>query len=554
VPAMTTGTHQSRYAATQEPEAADGWHLERLTAPSRLFGANGLRTGPDGRIYIAQVTGSQISALDVDTGAVETISAKGGDIIAPDDVAFDSRGNLVVTEVMDGRVSLRDTTGRTRVLRDDVPSANGITFHRDRLFIGECREGGRLMEFDLGGGPPRILAENLPSPNAMEVGPDGLLYFPVMGANEIWRIDPDLKNPSVPETVATGLGVPDSVKFDAEGFIVSTQVASGQVLRIDPRTGEQRVMAQLNPGLDNCTFVDGRLFVSNFTGEITELVGVGATSTTLPGALNWPLDLAVGHDGRLYVADGTYFYAVAQDGALETVGMLFSPGYPGFLRGLVPSGPGEFVVTTSGGQIGRYRPGPDETDVLADGLDQLYGVAIAPSGIVAAEQGTGRVVSVNASGHVDVLATGLADPVGVTVTADGDVLVAESGAGRVVRVASSGVEPVVDGLGRPQGILAFGGQERSDSGIGPGGALFIVDAGEKAVIAFDPATGSRTTLASGLPVGPPPGVVPKPLKGMPPFSGPQGPFAGIAAGPDGTLYVSADGEGSVLALRRVTAT
>ena len=27
---------------------------------------------------------------------------------------------------------------------------------------------------------------------------------------------------------------------------------------------------------------------------------------------------------------------------------------------------------------------------------------------------------------------------------------------------------------------------------------------------------------------------------MPPFSGPQGPFAGIAAGPDGTLYVSAD--------------
>ena len=87
-------------------------------------------------------------------------------------------------------------------------------------------------------------------------------------------------------------------------------------------------------------------------------------------------------------------------------------------------------------------------------------------------------------------------------------------------------------------------------GVGPRGALFIVDAGEKAVVAFDPATGARTTIASGLPVGPPPGVVPKPLKGMPPFSGPQGPFAGIAAGPDGTLYVSADGDGSVLALRR----
>ena len=64
--------------------------------------------------------------------------------------------------------------------------------------------------------------------------------------------------------------------------------------------------------------------------------------------------------------------------------------------------------------------------------------------------------------------------------------------------------------------------------------------------------GSATVLdvASGLPVGPPPGVVPKPLLGMPPFSGPQGPFAGITVGPDGTLYVSADGDGSVLALRR----
>jgi sugar lactone lactonase YvrE len=536
---MTTGTptseQQSRYGVAGQPVVAQGWRVDRLTAPSRLFGANGLRTGPDGRIYIAQVTGSQISALDLATGALETVSARGGDIIAPDDIAFDSRGNLVATEVMDGRVSMRDASGHTRVLRDDVPSANGITFFSDRLFIGECREDGRLMELDLGGGAPRILAEHVPSPNAMEVGPDGLLYFPVMGANEIWRIHPDGGDV---EIVATGLGVPDSVKFDADGLIVSTQVASGQVLSIDPRTGEQRVIAQLNPGLDNCTIVDGRLFVSNFTGEITEIVGHGATRTALPGALNWPLDLAVGDDGRVYVADGTYFYAIEPDGTLQTVGMLFSPGYPGFLRGLVRSGPGEFVVTTSGGQLGRYRPGSNETDYLAAGFDQLYGVALAPGGIVAAEQGTGRLVSVDSSGGVDVLAAGLDTPVGVTVTRDGDVLVAESGAGRVVRVTSSGTEPVVEGLERPQGILAIGD------------ALFIVDAGAKSVVGFDRTTGARTTIAAGLPIGPPPGVAPKPLKGMPPFSGPQGPFAGIAAAPDGTLYVSADGDGSVLALSR----
>ena len=47
------------------------------------------------------------------------------------------------------------------------------------------------MELDGSGSIVRILAENLPSPNAMEVGPDGMLYYPVMTANEIWRIDPD---------------------------------------------------------------------------------------------------------------------------------------------------------------------------------------------------------------------------------------------------------------------------------------------------------------------------------------------------------------------------
>jgi sugar lactone lactonase YvrE len=505
-------------------------------APSRLFGANGVRTGPDGRIYVAQVTGSQISALDLATGEVATVSAKGGDIVAPDDIAFDPDGNLFATEVMDGRVSVREPDGTTRVLRDDVPSANGITFHRGRLFIGECREGGRLMEFDLTGGPPRVLLANVPSPNAMEVGPDGLLYFPVMGANEIWRIDPDAGGP--PETVATGLGVPDSVKFDPQGFIVSTQVATGQVLRIDPRTGAQTTLAQLTPGLDNCTFVDGRLFVSNFTGAITEILGGGETRTVLPGALNWPLDLAIGDDGRVYVADGTYFYAVGPDGSLQTVGMLFSPGYPGFLRGLASSAPGEFVVTTSGGQIAKYRPATNECDYLADGFDQLYGVAVAPSGVVAAEQGTGRALLVNHQRGVETIATGLDRPVGVAVGPDGDVLVAESGAGRVVRVTPSGVETVVDDLHCPQGILVTDGQ------------LFIVDAGSKAVLSVDLATGSRTTIAAGLAVGPPPGVEPKPLKGMPPFSGPQGPFAGITAGRDGTLYVSADGEGSVLALRR----
>jgi glucose/arabinose dehydrogenase len=316
--------------------------------------------------------------------------------------------------------------------------------------------------------------------------------------------------------VVGDLGTPVAVKFDSRGRIVSPQVATGEVLRIDPRTGDRTVLARLSPGLDNLTFVDDRLFVSNFDGHITEILTGGETRTVLPGGLNWPLDLAMGDDGRLYVADGTNLYVLLPGGALKSLGMLFSPGYPGFLRGLTPAADGGFVVTTSGGQVARYRPGDQASEVLADGLDQLYGVALARGGaVVVAERGAGRVLSVH-GGRVEVLAAGLRDPLGVAIAPDGTCLVSEAGAGRVVRLTGSGIETVLDGLQQPQGILVH--------------------------------EGARRTLAADLPVGAPSGVTPKPLRGLPPFSGPQGPFAGITAGPDGTLYVSADAEGSVLAL------
>ena len=194
-----------RYTAARSPGLAGGWTQQRLTEPSRLYGANGIRTGPDGRIYIAQVSGSQISAIDVETGAIEAISPMGGDIVGPDDLAFDSEGNLYATEITEGRVSVRAPNGTTRVLQGDMPVANPITFHEGRLIAGECRIGGRIMELDLNGGAPRMILDNVPMPNAFSVGPDGKLYTPVMGTNEIWRVSLE---GGAPEKVAADLGVP----------------------------------------------------------------------------------------------------------------------------------------------------------------------------------------------------------------------------------------------------------------------------------------------------------------------------------------------------------
>src|SRR5262245_36497125 len=232
----------SRFTGPATISPTKGWTVSRVTPPSALFGANGMRVGPDSRLYVAQAFGSQISAIDTTSGAITTISPIGGPIVAPDDLAFDSQGTLYITEVMSERVCARSPNGALRIIADNVPAANGITQWRDRLFMDECRHEGRLFELFPDGSAPRMIAENLPLPNALNVGPDGKIYFPAIGANEIWRV---ALEGGKPEVFAKDMAVPTAVKFDSKGFLLSTQGASGEILRFDLQSGDRRVVAKL---------------------------------------------------------------------------------------------------------------------------------------------------------------------------------------------------------------------------------------------------------------------------------------------------------------------
>jgi sugar lactone lactonase YvrE len=517
------------------PSAAAGWTLEHLTRPSRLYSANGLRTGADDRIYVAQVAGSEIAAVDVDSGEIEVISPRGGAIIGPDDLAFDDDGNLYATEITENQVRMLAPNGESRVIQGDIPVANPITYHRGHLIAGELRIGGRILELDRNGGAARVIYEGVPMVNAFDFGPDGKLYFPAQAANEIWRIGLD---GGEPEVVAKDLGMPDSVKFHPDGYIVSTQVHSGQVLKIDPRTGAKSVLADIGPGLDNVTFVKGRTFVSHITGSIHEILGEGRVRALVEKGLEWPLGLAVGPDGTIFVADGGFSYTLRPGGELELVGMLFVPGCPGWIRGAAADGAGQWVVTTANGAVARWRPAEGAQEELASGYDRLMGVAILPGGgIVFAEWATGRVLMVE-RGETSELAKGLDKPMGVAVDAEGGVYVSESGAGRVVALSGGKARTIVDGLGRPEGIAVHGGR------------LYVVDTLGKAVTEVELATGARRIIASNLPVAAPPGVSFKQLGGVGDMCGPMHTFTGLAAGADGVVYVAGDGDGSVLAIRR----
>ncbi len=139
--------------STVTPSTAPGWRFEVVTPPSRLGGANGMTFGPDGRLYVTQVFGSQITAIDIETGRHEVGSPLGAGIAGPDDAIFGADGTLYATEPMFGRVTARQPDGSYRVVRADLPAANGCTMDhaRQRLFIDEFRPGGRLLEVDPAG-------------------------------------------------------------------------------------------------------------------------------------------------------------------------------------------------------------------------------------------------------------------------------------------------------------------------------------------------------------------------------------------------------------------
>ncbi|MDE2405745.1 MAG: gluconolaconase [Sphingomonadales bacterium] len=524
----------SRYTAGFPATAAEGWSVARATPPSRLAGANGIRTGRDGRIYVAQVAGSAVSAVDPDTGEVEVVSGMGQGIVGPDDLVFDEAGNLYCTEITQGRVVRRTPSGEVTVIHGEMPVANPITCYQDRVIAGELRMDGRIIELDRSGaGNHRVIYDKCPLVNAFEVGPDGKLYFPAQGANEIWRISLD---GGEPEVVAKDLGVPDSVKFHPDGYIVSTQVYSGQVLKIDPRTGAKEVLADIGAGLDNVTFVGNRTFVSHITGSIHEITAPGQARPLIDRGFQWPNGISEDSEGTLLIADGGFSHLMPHGGQPEVIGNYFVPGYPGWVRDSASTAAGEWVVTTADGVVSRWRPREQASEVLASGYAVPTGIAAGPNGaIVFAENTTGEIVSIS-GGATSTLASGLDAPMGVAIADDGTVYVAEAGKDRVVKLAGGRTETVLDDLGDPQGLAIRGNR------------LYVVDVKARALIESDLSGGNRRAIATDLPVGSPTGM-PVKLGGVPNFCGPMWTFTGVATGRDGTIYVSGDAEGSVIAVK-----
>jgi sugar lactone lactonase YvrE len=131
---------------------------------------------------------------------------------------------------------------------------------------------------------------------------------------------------------------------------------------------------------------------------------------------------------------------------------------------------------------------------------------------------------------VSTVTIGLSQPCDVVGANKGTLFISETGKGRVIKVDKDGtVSSVADGLAKPRGMAVWGD------------TLLVLDHGTKELYAIELSTQQRQTLTSHLPVGDPAGLTRGPMD----FSN------SLAVGPDGTIYIPGDGEGSVLTLKRL---
>ncbi|APU15503.1 SMP-30/gluconolactonase/LRE family protein [Actinoalloteichus fjordicus] len=569
----------SRFAAAgHSGPTSTRWKIRRLNRPNRLWGSNGVAFGPDGRLYVAQFLAGQISAVDVASGDVEVIVPADGVVQAPDDLAFGADGSMYITDLVPGRVWRRDPRGEFSLVSDQLRVPNGITCVGDRLFVNEMTIDGRLVELFPDGGEPRVLTDGLVMGNAMQLGPDGCLYYPHMLTDQVFRIPLE---GGEPELVADEVHEPVAVRFDRGGVLfVLSRGAAGLVTGVDlAGTGSRTVVASGVTGLDNAAFDDeNRMFVSSYaSGGIAELHVDGRTRDVVPQGLDGPFGVAVGGDGTVYAADHYRLASPADaaspaepaspvDSASAAVsaghggsGSAGGPGGPAVLDGSrsragepggvrtremmifvhgVAAAEGLLHVSSQYGRLCTYDPVARTVRVRADGLDRPAGLAVRGDGsLVVAETGTGRVLAVDEDDVVTVLADGLDHPVDVAFDDRQRCHVSDAGRGAVFRLDDGEAVLVADDLGAPQG-LAIRGDE-----------LFVVETEHRRLRAISLSTGEHRIDAEDLPVGLPPGITrAEPAlfcHGMP---GLPRQFTGLAVDRDGALYLSANGEGSVLRL------
>jgi sugar lactone lactonase YvrE len=464
---------------------------EVLVHGAQIHSPNGIKSGPDGNLYVASVTEQAILVIDPDTGKIVKRLGPEVGVDGPDDLAFGPDGSIYWTDFFKGSVGrlAPDGSASSQMV---APGVNPIAVAQDgRVFVGLAFLGDALYELDPNlAAPPRLLAEGLGGLNSFQFGPDGKLYSPVMEKGQVVRIDVDA-DPITVDVVAEGLSWPVAVKFDSQGRLYTTNPPG--IVRVDMQTGATEPVGTVPYGIDNFALdAKDRIFVSMLAeGTVGEALPNGEMRMLGPAGMVMPGGVLIAQraDGEsIYVADGWMLdefdrvtgelrrkvdnlgpNTVASDGDNLLLSGWFGNGvvvwnpqtekvveeYYDFAMPLnaVRFG-GDLVVAElgSGSVVRASGADPSQRETLIKDLGVPGGLATNGEELWVGDRAAGNIWELAAGGELlpepKLLASGLDRPEGITV-ADGRLLVAEAGTGRLLAIdlATSAVSTLVEGLG-----------------------------------------------------------------------------------------------------------
>ena len=524
----------SACAGMGPPTRPAAWSApEVLVAPSSFRGVHGLAVDAQGRLLAGTVVGNDMWEVDRATGAAKVfIAAPAGQA---DDIAIGPKGELAWTSYLQGIVRYRaNDAAPIRILAKDLAGINSLDFDRrnGKLYASQVFLGDALWEIDVAGqAAPRLIAKDLGGFNGFEVGPDGMLYGPLWFKGQVVKINPADGRVTV---INSEFKVPAAANLDGKGNLWVVDTRTGELCKVDLASGRKSVVAQLSTALDNLAIApDGTVYVSNMADNGIQAVNpaTGAVRQLTRGKVAVPAGAKIDGD-TLWVADIFAFRGInVNSGEVRDVYRMQASEmeYP-FAVGL-----GSKTIALTSWFTGTVqlldRATQKHVEMVHGFKAPMDAIALDDGSLLVAEIATGSIV--RASGeHFKTrvtLAQGLGGPVQMVLGRDGAVYVTEA-AGNLSRIdlASGAKTLVADKLALPEGLAQT-----------PWGSFIVAETAARRLTEIDPATGSRRSVAENLPIGLEAGP------GMPP------PYVvtGVAVGADGTVYVTADRNNSVLRIR-----
>jgi len=505
--------------------AAEYGTPRELVPASPFHGVHGLAVDARGRLLAGSVVGNSIWQVDRKTGKASEFV--GGPLGQADDIAIGPNGEMAWTSYLQGVLRMRASDdGEIVDVAKGLPGINSLAFDQSngKLYGSQVFLGDALYEFDRNGGKPRLIAKDMGGFNGFEVGKDGMLYGPLWFKGQVARIDPADGKITV---VADGFAIPAAVNFDSRGMLWVVDTKRGELVEVDPKTGNKGRVVKLATSLDNLAIgKDDAIFVSNMADHsIVEVDGkTGATRTIVAGKASVPAGLKLSEDGKtVYFADIFALRSVdTETGKVTDIRRMQASDleYP-FSVGLTSkhllatswfTGSVQVIDRASMKTLGWVHKLKAPTDALE----------LPDGSILVCEIATGNIVRAHGDKWHEMapVVSGLKGPVQMIMGKDGMVYVTEA-AGTVTRVNPKdwSTATVAKGLALPEGIAQA-----------PDGRLIVAEAAAKRLTAIDIATGKTEVLVENLPIG----LAASP--GMPPSYV----ITGVDVDKDGVIYVSAD--------------